>query len=141
MLGVHRPDLKPRGATIQSRFWGWLVLALALGGCAHPAERALRGRWLGESVENFNQDELAEATAWARGTMLEFKSSSLTVAIPAEESRTGTYLLSSIADRTVKLRVLDLEGQESDMELVVDDEDHLRWLLGDGRSVVMKRED
>jgi hypothetical protein len=117
-----------------------VAFALCAVGCAHPAERALRGRWLGEAVENFDQDDLAEATAWARGTMLEFRSSNITVAIPSEESRTGTYMLSSVADRTVKLRVLDLEGQESDMELVVDDEDHLRWLLGDGRAVVMKHE-
>jgi hypothetical protein len=121
----------------------WILkisVILAVQGCAHPAERALAGRWLGESVENFDQDELAEATAWARGTMLEFKSSKITVAIPSEESRTGTYLLSSVVDRNVKLRVLDIDGQEADMEVVVDDEDHLRWLLGDGRSVVMKRE-
>jgi hypothetical protein len=140
MLRVRWLGLSPR-VLRTSLVWGSLFLGIALGGCAHPAERALKGRWLGEAVENFNQDELAEATAWARGTMLEFKSSSITVAIPAEESRTGTYVLGSVSDRNVKLRILDLDGQESDMELVVDDEDHLRWLLGDGRSVVMKRED
>ena len=129
------------GARVRWGCWVGLIAGFAALGCAHPAERALRGRWLGEAVENFDQDELAEATAWARGTMLEFRSSNITVSIPSEESRTGTYVLSSVVDRTVKLRVLDLEGQESDMEVVVDDEDHLRWLLGDGRSVVMKHED
>jgi len=121
--------------------WPLVAVCLSVVGCAHPAERALSGRWLGEAVENFDSDELAEATAWARGTMLEFKSSHLTVAIPSEESRSGTYVLSSVVDRSVKLRVLDLEGQESELELVVDDEQHLRWVLGDGRAVVMKRED
>jgi hypothetical protein len=126
---------------MRCRHWVLLAICLEAVGCAHPAERALAGRWLGEAVENFDQDELAEATAWARGTMLEFKSSHVTVAIPSEESRTGTYVLSSVADRSVKLRVLDLEGQESDLELMVDDEQHLRWVLGEGRAVVMKRED
>lgn len=118
-----------------------LVLGVALSSvaCAHPAERALRGRWLGESVENFDTDELAEATAWARGTALEFGSSRVTVAIPAEESRSGTYALSAIEDRTVRLSVVDTDGVSSELEVIVDDEDHLRWVLGEGRTVVMKK--
>lgn len=118
-----------------------LITGLALGfaGCAHPAERALRGRWLGESVENFDPSELAEATAWARGTSLEFGSSRVTVSIPAEEARSGTFALSAIEDRLIRLSVVDTEGATSELEVIVDDEEHLRWVLGDGRTVVMKK--
>ncbi|HSC89646.1 MAG TPA: hypothetical protein VLC09_20325 [Polyangiaceae bacterium] len=125
------------------RRWIWLGLlltSLSLGtGCAHPAERALAGRWHGESVENFTLDEMAAATAWARGTSFEFDGPNLTVEVPAEEPRRGTYRLAAIEDRTVKLTVLDSAGEQSELELVVDDKTSLRWMLGDGRALVLKR--
>ncbi len=128
-----------------SRQWcSWApiaVLLLLASGCAHPAERALSGRWLGDSVENFSVEEVPAATAWARGTSFEFKGHDLTVEVPAEEPRHGTYRLAAIEDRTVKLTVLDAAGEQSELELVVDDKTSLRWMLGDGRALVMKRAD
>lgn len=114
------------------------LLAIATG-CGHPAERAIAGRWNGERVENFERDDVAAATAWARGLSLEFQRSRVTVSVPAEEPRAGSYRLASVEERTVKLAVLDSEGQQSELEVVVDDEDHMRWMLGDGRAVVLRR--
>lgn len=114
-------------------------LSTGLFACAHPAERALEGRWLGESVENFALEEMAPATAWARGTSFEFSGTRLTVSVPAEEPRHGTYRLAAIEDRTVKLTVLDSAGEQSELELIVDDRESLRWILGEGRSLVFKR--
>lgn len=116
-----------------------LTAGALLSGCAHPAERALHGRWLGYSVENFDLRKVAEATAWARGTSFEFSGSRLTVSVPAEEPRSGSYTFKAIEDRTVRLAILDGAGQESELELIVDDETSLRWVLGEGRAVVMKR--
>ncbi len=116
-----------------------LVCSSALGGCSHPAERALEGRWFGDAVENFSLEEMAGATAWARGTSFEFDGPRLTVAVPAEEPRQGTYRLAAIEDRTVKLTVLDSSGEQSELELIVDDRESLRWVLGDGRTLVLKR--
>ena len=127
-----------------SRRWKLLGLLLTLStsvvACAHPAERALAGRWHGDAVENFSLEEMAGATAWARGTSFEFDGPRLTVAVPAEEPRHGTYRLASIEDRTVKLTVLDASGEQSELELIVDDKESLRWVLGEGRALVLKRQ-
>ena len=58
-----------------------------LSGCTHPAERALEGRWDGQSVENFDQESIAAASGWARGTSFEFEGNRLKVTVPAEEPR------------------------------------------------------
>lgn len=129
-------------------FFCWRALRLALfaslliasTGCGHPAERALRGKWLGERVENFDFADVAAATAWARGTSFEFRGERLTVAVPAEEPRTGTYRLAAIQDRTVRLSVLGSTGETNELELIVDDETSLRWVLGDGKTMVMRRD-
>lgn len=109
--------------------------------CGHPAERALQGRWLGVGVENFDSDEIAAATGWARGTSLEFSGRRLKVTLPAERSRVGVYELSAIEDRTVTLNVLNSAGENSELELIVDDAENLRWLLGDGRTLVLKKDE
>src|SRR6185436_7180619 len=52
------------------RLGGFSFAALALlftVGCGHPAQRALEGRWFGDTVENFDPTETALATGWARG--------------------------------------------------------------------------
>ena len=132
---------RPSRARFQALGFLWIFpIALLAVGCAHPAERALNVRWLGDHVENFSIDEMAGATAWARGTSFEFDGSDLTVAVPAEEPRRGTYRLAAIEDRTVKLTVLDATGEQSELELIVDDRDNLRWMLGDGRSLVLKKQ-
>lgn len=117
-----------------------LCCSVLVSGCGHPAERALQGRWLGVGVENFESDEIAAATGWARGTSLEFSGRRLRVTVPAERSRVGVYELSAIKDRTVTLSVLSSEGENSELELIVDDAENLRWLLGDGRSLLLKRD-
>src|SRR5690606_9261310 len=121
-------------------------LACALGifglvGCAHPAERALQGRWNGKSVENFDSDEVAAATGWARGTSFLFDGDHLKVTVPAQAPRTGIYRLTAILDRQVTLSVLDSHGEESQLELIVDDEKTIRWVLDEGRTLVLKRSD
>lgn len=108
--------------------------------CSHPAERALQGVWLGTAVENFEEQELPAATGWAKGTQFEFQGTRLTVTVPAEGSRHGTYRLNAIQDRHVTLSVLDTEGELSEMELIVDDAENLRWVLEEGRTLLLKRQ-
>ena len=114
-------------------------LTATLSGCAHPAERALQGHWQGHSVENFNDGEVAAATGWARGTSFDFSGTHLTISVPAEHPRAGTYRLRAIKDRTVTLAVLGADGSESEMSLIVDDETSLRWQLGEGRTMVLEK--
>lgn len=115
------------------------VLSLSLGGCSHPAEKALEGEWYGKSVENFDPAEVAAATGWARGTSFVFTGNRVKVSVPAEKPRSGVFRLSAIEDRQVSLVVLDSQGEESELDLIVDDAESLRWLLGEGRAVVLRR--
>jgi hypothetical protein len=116
------------------------VLAVALVGCGHPLERKLQGRWLGQSVENFDDRHMAAATGWAKGLLFEFAGSSLTVSIPAEEPRTGQYRVASVRHNDVRLSVQRKDNTPDTIVLKLDDEQSLRWMLGEGRSVVLHRE-
>jgi hypothetical protein len=133
------------GSVALRLFWKFLIIfgslsAFGVTACSHPAEQALQGRWNGQRVENFDAEDVPAATGWARGTSLEFSGTRLRVTVPAEESRAGVYRLSSITDRTVVLDVLDSSGEQSELTLIVDDEQSIRWLLGEGRSLVLKRQ-
>ena len=70
---------------------GWVGLCVGLGGCGHPVQNKLEGRWVGDSVENFDDQHVAVATGWAKGASFEFSGSTLTVAIPAEDPRSASY--------------------------------------------------
>src|SRR6478735_5961001 len=114
--------------------------ALLLAGCGNPVQRKLEGRWLGESVENFDAKDVAAATGWARGLSLEFSGARLTVAVPAEEPRTGKYKVASVHENDVELAVTRLDGAVDSASLKLDDERSLRFMIGDTRAIVLRRE-
>jgi hypothetical protein len=114
--------------------------ALLLAGCGNPVQRKLEGRWLGESVENFDAKDVAAATGWARGLSLEFSGARLTVAVPAEEPRTGKYKVASVHENDVELAVTRLDGGVDSANLKLDDERSLRFMIGDTRAIVLRRE-
>jgi len=113
---------------------------LLVAGCGNPVQRKLEGRWLGESVENFDAKEVAAATGWARGLSLEFAGSRLTVAVPAEEPRTGKYKVASVRENDVQLAVTRLDGSVDTANLKLDDERSIRFMIGDTRAIVLRRE-
>ena len=115
--------------------------ALLLGGCGHPAERALQGRWFGDSVENFDPADIAVATGWARGASMEFSGSALTVAIPAEDPRKGRYEVESAHDGNLVLAVRDDKGTTQETRLSLDGDRYLKWHLDDRRTIVLRREE
>src|SRR5688500_13622065 len=78
-----------------------LLAALGVTACGHPVQKKLEGRWLGDGVENFDDEAVATATGWARGASMEFAGSSLTVTIPAEEPRSGKYKVVSVHEGDV----------------------------------------
>ena len=117
-----------------------LSSALFLAGCGNPVQRKLEGRWLGESVENFEGKDVAAATGWARGLSLEFSGTRLTVAVPAEEPRTGKYKVASVHENDVELAVTRLDGAVDTASLKLDDERSLRFMIGDTRAIVLRRE-
>ena len=114
--------------------------ALLLAGCGNPVQRKLEGRWLGESVENFDAKDMAAATGWACGLSLEFSGTKLTVAIPAEEPRVGKYKVASVNENDVQLAVTRADGAVDNASFKLDDERSLRFMIGDNRAVVLRRE-
>jgi hypothetical protein len=115
------------------------ILAISVG-CGHPVQRSLEGRWLGETVENFQDSQLAAATGWARGLSFEFAGSTVTVAVPAEEARTGRYQVSSVHESDVRLAFTSKDGKTSSALFKLDNDHSIRWMLGEGRSVVLRRD-
>jgi len=115
------------------------MLAISTG-CGHPVQRSLEGRWLGDAVENFQDSQLAAATGWARGLSFEFAGSTATVAVPAEEARTGRYQVSSVHEADVRLNFTSKDGKTSMALFKLDNDHSIRWMLGQGRAVVLRRD-
>src|SRR6478735_1132745 len=117
-----------------------LCAALLVAGCGNPVQRKLEGRWLGESVENFDAKDVAAGTGWARGLSLEFSGTRLTVAVPAEEPRTGKYKVANVRENEVELAVTRVDGAVDTANLKLDDERSLRFMIGDSRAILLRRE-
>jgi len=120
---------------------GSTAIMLLASACGHPAERRLEGRWRGDSVQKFAIEELAAATGWARATTFDFHDKKLTVAIPAEDPRTGTFEIASFRDGRVALAVTRPDGTRDRLDLILDDERSMRWVLDRERTITMQRLD
>lgn len=110
----------------------WLVALVLVTACGHPAQRRLQGRWIGESVENVDPSLLAAATGWVKGTSFEFSGEQITVIVPAEEPKTGTYSIASVHDDSIQLQAKRADGTQDPMTLRLQDEHSLQWILPNG---------
>ena len=110
-----------------------------LCGCKDTPKERLEGRWVGERVENFRPEQTARAEGWAKGTSFEFKGSRVTVSIPAESPRSGTYRVTTLSEHELRVTFLRPHGGKDEVEMQLEDEGMLRWKLGDGRSVIMRK--
>ena len=118
-----------------------LVSLLGLVACGNPVQRQLEGRWLGDSVESFEQRELSRATGWARGVSFEFTGAKITVTIPAEEPRSAPYKVTGVHASDVRLAVLRPDGKTDPLHLRIDDERSVRWMLDASHAVVLRRDE
>lgn len=121
-----------------------IVALLLCTACGHPIQGKLEGRWIGQAVENFDDDKIAAATGWAKGTSMEFSENMLTVIIPAEDPRSGIYEVVRAHQNDVYLKVARKNGGTDKVHFKLDDEHSIRWMLDDGdsgsRAIVMRRE-
>lgn len=117
-----------------------LALALPLFGCAKGPKDRLQGRWVGERVDSFHPSQAGRATGWVANTSFEFKGSRVTVSIPAESPREGTYKVTSAQEDQLRIAFLRPDGPQDEVDFLFEGEDALRWMLGDGRSVVLRRQ-
>lgn len=117
-----------------------LVLTVAgLTGCDKTPKERLEGRWVGEGVENFPPAQVARAQGWVAGTSFEFQGSRVVVTIPAESPREGTYQLAQASDDQLLVTFLRPQGMQDQVAFAFEGEDRLRWMLGDGRSIVLRK--
>ncbi|HVK70425.1 MAG TPA: hypothetical protein VM694_38495, partial [Polyangium sp.] len=72
------------------------AVALFVSGCGKTPKDRLQGRWLGESIENVPEPHLAKAMGWVKGTAFEFTGGKVTVTIPAESPRTGSFRVTEV---------------------------------------------
>ncbi len=102
-------------------------------------QRRLQGRWLGESVESIDPSYLAAATGWAKGTSFEFAGDRLTVIVPAEEPRTGTYSIGSVHANHIAIQAKRIDGTLDAVELRLEDDHSLQWVLPNGAAIRMRK--
>lgn len=118
-----------------------LVLLLsipAVAGCEKTPRDRLQGRWLGESVENVDPAHAGKATGWVKGTAIEFAGSKVTVTIPAETPRSGSYKVTRAEGDKVLVSFARQEGGHDEAEFRFTGNDQtLRWSIGEGREIVL----
>jgi hypothetical protein len=121
-----------------------LVVPLALfslSACANPVSRKLEGRWIGDTITNLDAMQLPSAIGWVRGTSFEFAGGNVTVAVPTELPRSGEYEVVSGSDTEAMLSVRRPDGAIDALQLKFDGDEHLRWQVGGGREIILRRID
>lgn len=117
-----------------------LALALTLpaaAGCDKSPRDRLQGRWLGESIENVPVSQAQKATGWVKGTAIEFNGSKVTVTVPAETPRSGTFKVTRKEGDTLLVSFLREEGGRDEAEMALVGDGVLKWRIGEGREIVM----
>lgn len=117
-----------------------MVLAFtlpAIAGCDKTPRDRLQGKWLGESVDNIHESQAVRATGWVKGTAIDFQGSKVTVTIPAETPRTGSYKISKVEGDMLTVSFQRPEGGNDEARLRFVGEQSLRWDIGGGREVLL----
>jgi hypothetical protein len=128
---------------MRSRVKTALCLAIALPaagmmtGCEKSPRDRLQGRWLGESIENVPAAQMAKATGWVKGAAIEFNGAKVTVTIPAETPRSGSYKVTRKEGDTFLVSFAREEGGHDEAEMSVVGDGQLRWRIGEGREIMM----
>ncbi len=118
-----------------------LALAIpSLGGCDTTPKERLEGKWVGERADHFRPDESDRVSGWVAGTSFEFSGSRVTVSIPAESPRHGTFKLAKVSDEEIRVTFMRAHGANDEATFLFEGDDELRWMLGDGRSIVLKKQ-
>jgi hypothetical protein len=119
-----------------------LALAItfpAAAGCEKSPRDKLQGRWLGESIENVPASQVQKATGWVKGTAIEFSGNKVTVTIPAETPRSGSFKVSLKEGETLLVSFSREEGGHDEAEMALVGDQQLRWRIGEGREIVMTK--
>jgi hypothetical protein len=128
--------------SMHSRVKAALALAVTiptLAGCEKSPRDKLQGRWLGEGIENISGAQLPKATGWVKGTAFEFSGNKVTVTIPAESPRSGTFKIARREGDSLVVSFNRDEGGHDEAEMTLVGDQQLRWKIGEGREIVMNK--
>lgn len=117
-----------------------LFMVLGSTGCEKSPRDKLQGKWIGESIRNVHADQQGRAEGWARGTRVEFAANKVTVGIPAESARTGTYTIAKADGNDLELVFKRPEGTEDRSRVRFTDDGKLAWTLKSGQEITLRRE-
>jgi hypothetical protein len=113
---------------------------LVMAGCGRGPEAKLAGKWVGDRIDNVSADQVARATGWVKGTTFEFAGDKLTVTLPAEPPRQGTYKVSRVEGDKMVLSVARSDTQAHDeTTLTFRGDKSMSWDIGHGREVLLVR--
>ncbi|WP_437831892.1 hypothetical protein [Sorangium sp. So ce1153] len=127
---------------MQNRIKTALALSMALTavtGCSKTPRDRLQGRWYGDSIENAPVDQLTKATGWVKGTAIEFNGSKVTVTLPAETPRSGTFKVTKSDGDQVTVGFLRPEGGLDEAQFRFATDQTLHWDIGAGRAIVLAK--
>ena len=117
-----------------------LMLQLPLlASCNHSPRDRLQGRWVGESVENFAATQIARATGWAKGTSFEFRGNRVTVSVPAESPRQGTFVVAQDQPNALRVSFVRPQGARDEVLFELDGDALMRWRIDANRSLVLRK--
>ena len=116
-----------------------LLLSLTALGCEKSPQQKLEGKWVGEGIGQVHPSQAGRADEWARQTKLEFSGSNVTVAIPAEEPRTGNFKVEKADGETLDVIFKRKAGGEDRSRFILSEDGKLRWILSNGVEILLKR--
>src|SRR5256885_5769017 len=76
-----------------------------LAACGKSPEDKLAGKWVGDRIDNVSAEQVARATGWVKGTTFEFAGDKVTVTVPAEPARKGSFKVSRVDGDKIVLSV------------------------------------
>lgn len=116
------------------------LLAAAVIGCEKSPRDRLQGKWVGEGISELHPSQAARADGWVKGTRLEFSGNTVTVAIPAEAPRSGTYKIAKADGNDLDVLFSRAGGKADRSRLNLTEDGKLRWILSDGIQIMLRRE-
>jgi hypothetical protein len=119
-----------------------LALAItlpAVAGCEKSPKDRLQGQWDGQSIENLPAAHAQKATGWVKDTHLTFSGNKVTVQIPAEAARTGSFTAVRKEGDALLVVFKRDEGGRDEAEMALVGERELHWKIGQGREIVLTK--
>lgn len=115
------------------------LLLLAASGCERSPRDRLQGHWKGVAIESSHPGK-DRAEGWVKGTTLEFSGTKVTVSLPTESPRSGTFKIAKIEGNQMSVLFKRPEGGEDMAKFRFSDDGKLVWEMGQGEMVLVRTE-